>query len=672
MAARTSGLLAGVPVAGVSARPAAAEHDCGPGGRQRTRLTRGSGGGARVIRGWARFKIFGSIGAGVFALGLVMQIALVKGTGLGPVPAYLIQAVVCIQASFALNRYLTWRDRDVPFWVACWRWNTQKIVINAVNMAAFVMIVHFGIGYVAANIALSAAFTPVNFLLGHVWSFAERSKDPAASAAAVADPIPWGQPAEIETLIGLARATADARPFPVVEPFAPAPVTAVSSAVKRNHDDLSGRHRRRRKSKASLGGIIAVAAALAAGVTIARLPAARWPVYATWLTPFAELAMLAAGHAAFRWRFRQAPSGTFTQAIIQVTTTGAEYARVNEIIDQIRSYNLKIDYQVWVVIEPGHRADYPFADRVIIVPEDFTAKSRKKARALEYSRRVREALGLDRADVKIVFNDDDVSLTQAYIERAFAAGYDICEGVVTPRTAYAVRPLGHFLTSHADDIRTHACLVYCSVFQGIFGRPVHVHGEGLVVTGEAERIVTWNWPAIASEDLVFGQRAARAGLKWGWFHEYAEVTSPWSLRDYLIQRRRWLWGDIHAIRHRKVMPLTAAAMVLTKYLAGVMALLCSAAGLYLRMTGRIPATAGVLNYAKLAVLGWIGLFFTCGWIGASSTEAARSRDSRLLSGVLAVLMMPVSLALTFAAIAIPLIQGDPRSFAVISKTRMPR
>jgi Glycosyl transferase family group 2 len=481
-----------------------------------------------------------------------------------------------------------------------------------------------------------------------------------------------GQLAGAEALIDLAYDTVPTRRFPVVEPYEPAPVTAVPSPAELNRDQLSGRHRRRPKSKVSAGGIVTVAAVLVAGLTVARLPAAQWLVYVAWLTPFVELAMLVAGQVAFRWRFREAPPDTFTQAIIQITTTGAEYARVNEIIDQIRSYTLKIDYQVWVVIEPGHREDYPFADRVLVVPKHFTADSQKKARALEYSRRVRNALGLDRADVKIIFNDDDVSLTQAYIERAFAADYDICEGVVTPRTAYALRPLGHFLTSHADDIRTHACLVYCSVFQGIFRRPVHVHGEGLVVTGEAERIVTWNWPAIASEDLVFGQRAVRAGLKWGWFHEYAEVTSPWSLRDYFIQRRRWLWGDIHAIRRRKVMPLSSALIVLSKYLAGVIALLCSGAGLYLRATGRIPATAGVLTYAKLAVLAWTGLFFSCGWIGASSAESARSRDSRLLSGTLAVLMMPVSLVLTLAAIAIPLIQGDPRSFAVISKTRKPR
>lgn len=433
------------------------------------------------------------------------------------------------------------------------------------------------------------------------------------------------------------------------------------------------RHRRQRaKRNVSIFGTMTIVAVMAMTLAIARWPAGRWLVYAAWMMPLAELALLAIGHAAFRYGFRKAPRGTFTKLIIQITTAGREHTRVTEIIEQIRSYGLAMDYEVWVVTEPGNRTDYPVADRVLVVPPRFTAKSEKKARALEYSRCVRQYEGLDRADVKIIFNDDDVTLTKGYIERAFTADYDICEGVVSPRTHYAVRPFGHFLVSHADDIRTHACLVYCSVFQGVLRRPVHVHGEGLVITGEAEAIVTWNWPVIASEDLVFGQRAASAGLRWGWFQEYAEVTSPWSVRDYLIQRRRWLWGDIHAIGHRDVMPLSAALLVFGKYLFGVLGLLCSAAGIYLRLTGRIPATAGILNYAKLSLLAWVGLFFACGWLGSSSEYQPQANNSRLLSGVTAVLMTPISLLLTLAAILVPLAQGNPRSFAVISKTRKPR
>jgi hypothetical protein len=427
------------------------------------------------------------------------------------------------------------------------------------------------------------------------------------------------------------------------------------------------RHARGRRASDMVAMLIVTLAVLAGLAALTSFSPMRWIVYAAWMVPIMELAMLTCGQLAYRYRFREAAPGKFTKLIIQITTVGYEYARVNEIIADIRVRNIKADYQVWVVTEPGQPSDYPLADRVLVVPETFTARSRSKARALEYSRRVRDAEGLARPDVKIIFSDDDVTLTEAYINRAFAADYDVCEGTLVPRTGYGAGPPGHFLACHADDIRTHGCLVYCSVFQGILGRPIHVHGEGLVATGAAERLVTWDWPVLASEDLVFGQRAASAGLTWGWFHEYAEITSPWSVREFLIQRRRWLWGDIHAITRRDVLPLGPATLILGKYVVGLVALLASAAGLYLRVTGRIPPSAGALDYAKLSLVAWAGVFFACGWIAAAT--AGQTSDTRLLAGVAAVTMIPVSMILSFAAIVIPLGQGSPQSFEVITKTR---
>src|SRR5215470_11045149 len=127
-------------------------------------------------------------------------------------------------------------------------------------------------------------------------------------------------------------------------------------------------------------------------------------IYVVWLVPLAELALLAAGLLNYRLRFRSAP-GKFRLFIIQITTTGHEQARVNEIIAQIRSYRLAMAYRVWVVTEPGQGDTYPEADQVIITPAWFTVRSERKARALEYSRQVRGTLGLDGADVKILYND---------------------------------------------------------------------------------------------------------------------------------------------------------------------------------------------------------------------------------------------------------------------------
>jgi hypothetical protein len=398
-------------------------------------------------------------------------------------------------------------------------------------------------------------------------------------------------------------------------------------------------------------------------------PGMRYLIYAVWLVPVAELVLLLAGQLNNHYRFKRAAPGTFAGMIIQITTTGREQERVNEIIGQIRGYRLQMKHQIWVVTEPGQHDNYPNADQVFVVPADFVARSERKARALEYSRRVRVSRGLNRPNIKILFNDDDVAPTKAYIERAFEADYDICEGVTSPRTEYAVRPLSHFLASHADDMRTHACLVYCSVFQGILGRPLHVHGEGLTVTGAAESIVTWNWPAFASEDLVFGHRAARAGLRWGWFHEYVELTSPWTLRDFLTQRRRWLWGDIHGIRHRDVLSLRGALLVAGKYVFGLITLAFSVAGLVLRLTGQMPGESSIYDVAKLSIVAWLVVFFTCGWIGAGSGVSNRTNDSKLLQASTAVVMLPVSSILTLAGVLIPLIQGNPRTFQVIRKTR---
>lgn len=391
-------------------------------------------------------------------------------------------------------------------------------------------------------------------------------------------------------------------------------------------------------------------------------------IYAVWLVPLAELVLLAIGQLNYRLRFRGDP-GKFRLLIIQITTTGREQARVNEIIAHIRSYRLPMPYRVWVVTEPGQGDSYPEADRVIVVPASFTARSERKARALEYSRLVRGTLGLDRADVKILYNDDDVLPTKGYINTAFAADYDVCQGVTAPRTEYGTWPFGHVIASHADDVRARQCLIYCSVFQGLLGKPLFVHGEGLTVTGECERIVTWNYPVFASEDLVFGQNAAKMGLRWGWFHEHVELTSPWTLRDFFIQRKRWLWGNIHAIAHRDVLPGTRALAIALNYIADAVIFLFSMVGVVLRFTGHLSPSSPAFDASKLALLTWMAVFFGVGWIGASGSQAGRNDDSRLLNALASVVFSPLSCLITTAGLIYPLIAGNPRTFEVIRKTR---
>ena len=244
-------------------------------------------------------------------------------------------------------------------------------------------------------------------------------------------------------------------------------------------------------------------------------------------------------------------------------------------------------YEIWVVIEPGFSTDYPQADRVIVVPRDFVAVSQYKCRALEYTRTVRAELGWTGYDTKITFLDDDTSPTWEFLETAYAGDYDICQGLTAPRVAYGSGPFTHFLLSHIDDLRFHNCMTYCSTFQGIFGAPLFCHGEGMTITGRTEQAIGWNFRIFASEDLTFGCNAAYQGFKWGWFHEYIELTSPWTWGAYFKQRRRWMWGNIHAVVNRDVLPLRPAIRIAIRYGLSFFTFVGSGVALILTLTGHI-------------------------------------------------------------------------------------
>ncbi len=394
-----------------------------------------------------------------------------------------------------------------------------------------------------------------------------------------------------------------------------------------------------------------------------------------WLVPLIELVMLAVGQIWYRTRFEWA-AWKFSTLVIQITTTGREEERVNQIISEIRSFRLSMPYRIWVVNEPGLRDRYPRADRVLTVPASFTARSKYKARALEYARRERRRLGLNGPDTKILFVDDDTSVTAAYIERAFGADYDICQGVTTPRVYYGTLPLQHFWLSHFDDLRTRGCLIYCAFFQGFVGKPLHVHGEGLCITGALEDKVTWNYPVFASEDLTFGQNAAHMGAKWGFFHEYVLLTSPWRWADFKKQRKRWLWGNIHAITHRDVLPLWQAVIIAGKYMFGFSLTIISFIAAVMRLVHLYVPPPHMTVVFWLSLCTWLAVFGASGWINSAETLPARARGVRARKRVLyrawqtgvAVALCPLTSLMSVVVFTIALAEGNPKRFEVIPKT----
>lgn len=375
-----------------------------------------------------------------------------------------------------------------------------------------------------------------------------------------------------------------------------------------------------------------------------------------WFTPMLCITMILGGFLNARRTARRVIGPPPELLIIQITTVGNE-PTVNEIIRRIRGYALTIPHSIWVVTEPWASGDYPDADELIVVPEEFRCESSYKARALEYSRRLRAERGLNDYFVKVLFLDDDSMPTKRYIQRVSVADYDVCEGIPTPRTGY-----GRFL-SHMDDLRTINCLYMCSMFQAL-GHPIHVHGEGLCVRGSAESLVTWNYDMFASEDLVFGHMAVIRGRSWGFVWEYLAITSPFTWKDFLAQRRRWLWGNIHAVRH--VLPLRSSVLLIALYAYGVFTFVLSTLGIVLTLTGIVTLSQRTVAWLIVSMTLWLSMFALSGIV--NSTGNAITGLRRAWDVLAAVLLAFVTSAVAIGVQVVALFVGNPHRFDVIQKT----
>jgi len=117
-----------------------------------------------------RLGMFSSVGAIVFVLGTAFQWLLIL-IGDGKTASYIWQALFSIELSFALNRRLTWRDRNVDLVSALVRWNAQKWALTVPNVAAYALLVWLGMNWLVANVLLTVVFTIVNYAGAHLWSF---------------------------------------------------------------------------------------------------------------------------------------------------------------------------------------------------------------------------------------------------------------------------------------------------------------------------------------------------------------------------------------------------------------------------------------------------------------------------------------------------------------------
>ena len=152
--------------------------------------------------------------------------------------------------------------------------------------------------------------------------------------------------------------------------------------------------------------------------------------------------------------------------------------------------------------------------------------------------------------------------------------------------------------------------------------------------------------------------AVLKGLRWGFFYEYIYITSPWSWRDFLTQRRRWLWGQIGAILH--VLPMSTKTFIIGKYLLGQGSFYIATIGTILDLSGNLAIPNAIRVPLFITLLLWLGTFALSGWINSGGNKK---------QALIALSLAWITSGVNAIVILINLIRGNPRRFEVIEKVK---
>ena len=134
-----------------------------------------------------------------------------------------------------------------------------------------------------------------------------------------------------------------------------------------------------------------------------------------------------------------------------------------------------------------------------------------------------------------------------------------------------------------------------------------------------------------------------------------------------------MWGNIHAIVNRDVLPLGPAIRVGIRYVLSLFTFAGSGAAFALTLLGKIHVehTWFSLFWCSLAI--WVLNFAMSGWVNAGRREKEQTSFRfwirRIIQTICATALCPFSASFTVIALITTLYMGNPRAFEVIGKTQ---
>ena len=255
-----------------------------------------------------------------------------------------------------------------------------------------------------------------------------------------------------------------------------------------------------------------------------------------------------------------------------IVTRGFNILTVEKTVASVRHWvrrvaerhGLSINHSVWVVTEQdaydAFQERYDELERLgatlVIVPPDYETPggTKFKARALQFAAEERRRLGLNgendwvyHQDEETVVGEDTILGLLDFISRAspdikYGAGV-----ILYPRhwednvTAYEELPRSFtdYSLSGQGNLKQFGLFWY--------------HGSHFLVRADVEESVGWDFGPVRSEDYIFSiKMRERYGRCMSPMKGFAYECPPFSVKDHLKQRRRWVLGNMEIMQRRDI------------------------------------------------------------------------------------------------------------------------
>lgn len=193
--------------------------------------------------------------------------------------------------------------------------------------------------------------------------------------------------------------------------------------------------------------------------------------------------------------------------------------------------------------------------REIVVPSTYTTStnSKYKSRALQYA--LEDNVNLLSDQDWIVHLDEETLLTESSLIGILnfinEGKHSIGQGLIT----YANEEVHNWITTLADSFRVGADMGILRFCLKTFHKPLFLFkGSFVVCKVSIERDVSFNNGAEGSiaEDTYFAMLATSKGHSFDWISGEMWEKSPFTLMDFLRQRKRWIQGIFLVVHDRKL------------------------------------------------------------------------------------------------------------------------